>query len=44
MARPSITAAIASASTVEQLQDLIAAVQLNLDAEAIEALNQASKQ
>jgi len=42
MARPSITSAIASASTVAQLQDLIAATQLQLDAAAIEALNRAS--
>ena len=42
MARPSITSAIASASTVAQLQDLIAATQLQLDAGAIEALNRAS--
>ena len=42
MARPSITSAIASASTVAQLHDLIAATQLQLDAGAIEALNRAS--
>jgi aryl-alcohol dehydrogenase-like predicted oxidoreductase len=42
MARPSITSAIASASTVAQLQDLIAATQLQLDAGAIETLNRAS--
>jgi aryl-alcohol dehydrogenase-like predicted oxidoreductase len=44
MARPSITSAIASASTVEQLQDLIASTKLQLDQAAIEALNQASNQ
>jgi len=42
MARPSITAPIASATTVEQLRDLIDATNLKLDAESIELLNQAS--
>jgi len=42
IARPSITAPIASATSVEQLQDLIAAPNLKLDAEAIKALDQAS--
>jgi aryl-alcohol dehydrogenase-like predicted oxidoreductase len=42
MARPSITAPIASATTVEQLQELVAATRLDLPAEAIEKLNQAS--
>jgi len=42
MARQSITSAIASASTAAQLQDLIGATQLNLDAAAIERLNRAS--
>ena len=42
MARPSITSAIASASTVAQLEDLIAATQLQLDAADIETLNRAS--
>jgi aryl-alcohol dehydrogenase-like predicted oxidoreductase len=42
MARPSITSAIASASTMTQLQDLIAGSRLQLDAAAIEALNRAS--
>jgi len=42
MARPSITAPIASATTVEQLRDLIDATSLKLDAESIELLNQAS--
>jgi aryl-alcohol dehydrogenase-like predicted oxidoreductase len=42
MARPSITSAIASASTMQQLQDLIAATQLQLDPAAIEVLNRAS--
>jgi aryl-alcohol dehydrogenase-like predicted oxidoreductase len=42
MARPSITSAIASASKVAQLEDLIAATQLRIDAAAIEELNRAS--
>jgi aryl-alcohol dehydrogenase-like predicted oxidoreductase len=42
MARPSITAPIASATTLDQLEELIAATRLKLDAEAIEALNAAS--
>ena len=42
IARPSITAPIASATTLEQLKDLIAAVQLKLDADAIKQLDAAS--
>jgi aryl-alcohol dehydrogenase-like predicted oxidoreductase len=42
IARPSITAPIASATTVEQLNDLVQATELKLDASAIEQLNQAS--
>ena len=42
LARPSITAPIASATSVEQLRDLIDAMNLMLDAESIELLNQAS--
>ena len=42
MARPGITAPIASATTPDQLQDLFKAVDLKLDSSAIEALNQAS--
>ncbi|HET9318606.1 MAG TPA: aldo/keto reductase, partial [Bryobacteraceae bacterium] len=42
LARPSITAPIASATSVEQLRDLIDATNLTLDAESIELLNQAS--
>jgi len=42
IARPSITAPIASATTVEQLNDLIAATRLPLDAADIEQLNAAS--
>jgi aryl-alcohol dehydrogenase-like predicted oxidoreductase len=42
IARPSITAPIASATTVEQLTDLVAATRLNLDSSDIEQLNAAS--
>jgi aryl-alcohol dehydrogenase-like predicted oxidoreductase len=42
MARPSITAPIASATSLEQLRDLIAATQLELDEASIEFLNDAS--
>ena len=42
IARPSITAPIASATTTEQLSDLVAATQLQLDQQAIEQLNTAS--
>jgi aryl-alcohol dehydrogenase-like predicted oxidoreductase len=42
MARPSITAPIASATSVEQLNGLVAATQLELDGSSIELLNQAS--
>ncbi len=42
MARPSITAPIASATTVEQLQDLMKAMELKLDNQAIQLLNEAS--
>lgn len=42
MARPSITAPIASATSVEQLNDLARATQLELDSASIEQLNKAS--
>jgi aryl-alcohol dehydrogenase-like predicted oxidoreductase len=42
MARPSITAPIASATSLEQLEDLIAATRLTLDAEAMQLLDEAS--
>jgi aryl-alcohol dehydrogenase-like predicted oxidoreductase len=42
MARPSVTAPIASATSVEQMNDLVAATQLELDDSSIELLNQAS--
>ncbi|MGZ4815081.1 MAG: aldo/keto reductase [Terriglobales bacterium] len=42
IARPSITAPIASATNVNQLRELIEATQLKLDKSSIEKLNQAS--
>lgn len=42
IARPGITAPIASATSLEQLNDLIEATRLALDASSIEVLNQAS--
>ena len=42
IARPSITAPIASATSKEQLEQLVRAVSLKLDASAIQALDQAS--
>jgi len=42
MARPSITAAIASATSVEQMNYLVAATHLELDSSSVELLNQAS--
>ena len=42
IARPSITAPIASATTVEQLQEIIAATDLKLSSEAVEELDRAS--
>jgi aryl-alcohol dehydrogenase-like predicted oxidoreductase len=43
MARPSITAPIASATNLKQLDDLIQSATLKLDRSSIELLNQASK-
>ena len=43
IARPSITAPIASATNLDQLKDLIAAVHLKLDVDAIKALDTASR-
>ncbi len=43
LARPGITAPIASATSVEQLKEIMGGVELKLDAEAISALNQASE-
>ena len=42
LARPSVTAPIASATSLPQLESLLAATQIHLDKEAIEQLNQAS--
>jgi len=42
IARPGVTAPIASATNPAQLQDLLKAVDLKLDSSAIEALNEAS--
>jgi aryl-alcohol dehydrogenase-like predicted oxidoreductase len=42
LARPSITAPIVSATTLEQLNDLTASVELKLDQPSIQLLNQAS--
>ena len=42
IARPSVTAPIASATSIEQLHQTLKAVQLNLSKEAIELLNKAS--
>ncbi len=42
ISRPGITAPIASATTVEQLKDLMKALELQLDHAALEVLNQAS--
>ena len=42
IARPSVTAPIASATSLEQLQDILKSVQLKLGAQDIEALNAAS--
>jgi aryl-alcohol dehydrogenase-like predicted oxidoreductase len=42
IARPSVTAPIASATSVDQLNELVEATRLSLDADAIELLNRAS--
>lgn len=42
MARPSITAPIASATNLDQLEELIAATRLTLDAETVRQLDEAS--
>ena len=42
MARPSVTAPIASATSLEQLQDIVKAVELKLDRQDIDSLNAAS--
>lgn len=43
IARPSITAPIASATSIEQLNDLIKATEIKLSNEAIQVLNEASQ-
>jgi len=43
MARPTVTAPISSATTPEQLEQLVAAIELKLDAASIELLNEASR-
>ena len=43
IARPSITAPIASTTSIEQLDDLIASTRLQLDGSSIELLNRASE-
>jgi aryl-alcohol dehydrogenase (NADP+) len=43
MARPSITAPIASATTTEQLHDIVGALKLNLDTSSLKLLNEASQ-
>jgi aryl-alcohol dehydrogenase-like predicted oxidoreductase len=42
IARPSVTAPIASATNPDQLQDIVRAMDLKLDAHNIAALNEAS--
>jgi aryl-alcohol dehydrogenase-like predicted oxidoreductase len=42
LARPGVTAPIASATTVEQLHEIVGAVDLQLSEEAIQALDSAS--
>ena len=44
MARPAVTAPIASATSLEQLVDLIAAMHLELDREAMDRLDKASRE
>ena len=43
IARPGVTAPIASATSIEQLKDLVAATNLKLDAPSVEKLNQVSE-
>jgi aryl-alcohol dehydrogenase-like predicted oxidoreductase len=42
IARPGVTAPIASATSTEQLEELMAATRLNLDADAMQALDRGS--
>jgi aryl-alcohol dehydrogenase-like predicted oxidoreductase len=43
LARPSVTAPIASATSIEQLNDLLEATRLELDSPAIQLLNEVSE-
>jgi aryl-alcohol dehydrogenase-like predicted oxidoreductase len=43
IARPSVTAPIASATTLEQLAELVEAAEIDLDAESIQKLDEASR-
>jgi aryl-alcohol dehydrogenase-like predicted oxidoreductase len=43
IARPGITAPIASATSTRQLKDIFAAIQLNLSKQSIDLLNEASR-
>ena len=43
IARPSVTAPIVSATTLEQLAELVEAAEIELDAESIQKLDEASK-
>jgi aryl-alcohol dehydrogenase-like predicted oxidoreductase len=42
MARPGVTAAIASATSLEQFEELSAAMRLTLDADSVRRLDEAS--
>jgi aryl-alcohol dehydrogenase-like predicted oxidoreductase len=42
LARPSVTAPIASATSLEQFKDLVEATRLELDATAVKRLNETS--
>ena len=44
MARPAVTSPIASATTLEQLQQLVRAAQMQLDADTLQLLDDASRQ
>ena len=43
MTRPGVTAPIASATSVEQLDDILAAAEVRLPQDALDALDQASR-
>jgi aryl-alcohol dehydrogenase-like predicted oxidoreductase len=42
-ARPSVTAPIASATTLEQMAELVEAAEIDLDADSIQKIDEASK-